>query len=224
MRILLVEDDKMIAETIRSGLIEQHYYVDVAHDGQQGEDLAWSNDYDLIILDIMLPKIDGKEVCRSLRREGVQIPILMLTALASESDIVAGLDLGADDYMTKPFSFAVLLARIRSLMRRQSEQKTSEIRVADLVIDTVCRTAERDGQALNLTAKEFALLEYFVMNKGRVLSRDAISEHVWDMHFDPRSNVIESLMKCLRQKVDKEYDVQLIHTVWGRGYRFGEYE
>jgi two-component system, OmpR family, copper resistance phosphate regulon response regulator CusR len=224
MRILLIEDDKMIAETIRSGLIEQRYYVDVAHDGRQGEDLAWSNDYDLIILDIMLPKVDGKEVCRSLRREGVQTPILMLTALASESDIIAGLDLGADDYLTKPFSFAVLLARIRSLIRRRSEHKTSEIRVADLVIDTVHRTAERRGQALNLTAKEFALLEYFVLNKGRVLSRDVISEHVWDMHFDPRSNVIESLMKCLRQKVDKEYDVQLIHTVWGRGYRFGENE
>jgi DNA-binding response OmpR family regulator len=193
----------------------------VAYDGRQGEDLAWSNDYDLIILDIMLPKMDGRQLCRSLRDEGVQIPILMLTALASESDIVAGLDLGADDYLTKPFSFAVLLARVRSLMRRQSGQKSSELRVADLVIDTVCRTAERGGQALNLTAKEFALLEYFVLNKGRLLSRDAISEHVWDMHFDPRSNVIESLMKCLRQKVDKEYDVQLIHTVWGRGYRFG---
>jgi DNA-binding response OmpR family regulator len=122
MRILLVEDDKMIAETIRSGLIGQHYYVDVAYDGRQGEDLAWSNDYDLIILDIMLPKMDGRQLCRSLRDEGVQIPILMLTALASESDIVAGLDLGADDYLTKPFSFAVLLARVRSLMRRQSGQ------------------------------------------------------------------------------------------------------
>jgi DNA-binding response OmpR family regulator len=222
MRILVVEDDEAIADIIRCGLVAQHYYVDIAADGETAVDLAWSNDYDLLILDIMLPKKNGRDVCRELRDEGLMTPILMLTALASEEDMISGLDIGADDYLTKPFSFNVLLARVRSLTRRQSEQKTAEIAVADLVLDTARRRVQRSGKAIELTAKEFALLEYFVLNKGKVLTREAISEHVWDMHFDPRSNVIESLMKCLRQKVDKDYSVQLIHTIRGIGYRLDE--
>jgi DNA-binding response OmpR family regulator len=222
MRILIVEDDVKIAEIIRRCLVEKHYSVDVAHDGHTGSDLAWCNDYDLLILDVMLPGMNGKELCRSLRAEGYKTPILMLTALSSEDDVAEGLDFGADDYLTKPFSFVVLLARIRSLTRRQSDEKLSEIRIADLVIDTASRNAQRNGSPIKLSAKEFALLEYFAHNKGRVLTREAISEHVWDINFDPRSNVIESLMKCLRQKVDKEHPIQLIHTIRGIGYRFDD--
>jgi DNA-binding response OmpR family regulator len=222
MRILVVEDDEAIADIIRCCLVSQHYYVDIAYDGKTAEDLAWSNDYDLIILDVMLPKKNGRDVCRALRQEGVVTPIMMLTALASEEDMITGLDIGADDYLTKPFSFSVLLARVRSLTRRQSEQKSAEICIADLIIDTARRSVQRSGKAIELTAKEFALLEYFVLNKGRVLTREAISEHVWDIHFDPRSNVIESLMKCLRHKVDKDYPIQLIHTIRGVGYRLDD--
>ena len=222
MRILIVEDDIDIAEMIRDGLVEKHYSVDLAHDGDTGHEMALCNDYDLIILDIMLPKMSGKEVCRTLRSERLETPILMLTALASTEDMVDGLDIGADDYLTKPFNFPVLQARIRSLTRRRSDQKTAEIRIADLVINTAFRTAHRNGQAINLTAKEFALLEYFAHNKGKVLTREAISEHVWDINFDPRSNVIESLMKCLRQKVDKGFEMQLINTVRGVGYCFND--
>jgi DNA-binding response OmpR family regulator len=222
MRILVVEDDADIADILRAGLVHHHYYVDVARDGVQGGELAWSNDYDLIILDVMLPKKNGKDLCRELRHEGLKTPILMLTALGSEEDVVEGLDTGADDYLTKPFNLSVFLARVRSLTRRQSEQKTAELSVADLVIDTARRSVQRNGKAIELTAKEFALLEYLVLNKGRVLTRNAISEHVWDMHYDPKSNVIESLVKCIRRKVDKHHPVRLIHTVRGVGYRCEE--
>jgi two-component system copper resistance phosphate regulon response regulator CusR len=222
MRILIVEDDVNIADVIKRGLVEQHYSVDLAYDGDAGCDLAWTNDYDLIILDVMLPKMNGNDVARSLRSEGVATPILMLTALGSVNDVIHGLDQGADDYLTKPFDFGVLLARVRSLTRRRSDQRTAEILIADLMIDTTRRTVARGGTAITLTAKEFALLEYFVLNKGRVLTRDAIGEHVWDINFDPRSNVIESLMHCLRHKIDKGYAFPLIHTVRGMGYRFDD--
>lgn len=219
MRILVVEDDQNIADVLRRGLVEQHYSVDVAHDGGQGAELAMVNDYDLLILDIMLPGMDGKSICRQVRGEGLLTPILMLTALGSAGDVITGLDSGADDYLTKPFDFGVLLARVRSLTRRRTEMRTTQMHVADLSIDTARRTVSRNDTPITLTAKEFALLEYFVLNKGKVLTREAIGEHVWDINFDPRSNVIESLIRFLRQKIDQEGKESMIQTIRGVGYR-----
>lgn len=222
MRVLIVEDNLNLADGIRRGLVEQHYSVDLAHDGELGLEYAQVNEYDLIILDILLPKLDGNAVCRELRKGGVATPILMLTALGSPRDVITGLDGGADDYLTKPFDFGVLLARVRSLTRRNSDQKTAEMTVADLVIDRATRIVTRNGRNIVTTAKEFALLEYFALNEGRVLTREEISEHVWDINFDPRSNVIDSLVRFLRQKIDKDHEVPLIHTVRGVGYCFSE--
>ena len=219
MRILVVEDDHKIADALYRGLTEQHYSVDLAFDGVEGEFLAQTNDYDIIILDIMLPKKYGWEVCKSLRQEKILTPILMLTALDSVEDKVRGLDEGADDYLTKPFNFRELLARVRSLARRQSDQKTSIVQVADLTLDTASRMVTRAGEKINLSAKEFALLEYFVMHKNKVLTREMISEHVWDMNFDPQSNVIDSFVRFLRQKIDKGFDPPLIQTLRGVGYK-----
>jgi DNA-binding response OmpR family regulator len=220
MRILIVEDDPGIANVIRRGLIDQHYSVDIAEDGELGLDLALCNDYDLVILDILLPKLDGRSLLKQLREAEFSPPVLMLTALDSPDDVVAALDLGADDYLSKPFDFNVLLARVRSLTRRRSNQRTARIEVGGLVLDTAHRTAMRDSVTLNLTSKEFALLEYFVMNQRKNLTRDEISEHVWDINFDPRSNVIESLVRFLRQKIDIPSGMSLIKTVRGIGYRF----
>jgi DNA-binding response OmpR family regulator len=219
MRILIVEDDTGIANALKRGLTRMTYSVDVAVDGEEGFELASVNDYDLIILDIMLPKMDGKSVCRALRKAGVATPILMLTALGSSNDMIEGLDDGADDYMTKPFDFGVLLARVRSLIRRSHDQTSTEIQIADLVIHTANRSVHRNGRPITLTAKEFALLEFFVLNKGKVVTREAIAEHIWDINFDPKSNVIESLVRLVRQKIDKDFDMQLIQTVRGVGYR-----
>ncbi|MBS1913698.1 MAG: response regulator transcription factor [Bacteroidetes bacterium] len=224
MRILIVEDDPNIAGEISRALVEGHYLVDIAQDGEEGEDLALSNDYDLILLDIMLPKRDGRAVCKAIRDEGIATPILMMTAMGQDEDVIHGLDVGADDYLVKPFRMGVLLARVRSLTRRRSEQKTTQLTAADLVLDTVKRTVSRSGVVIDLTAKEFALLEYFLMNKGRVLTREMISEHVWDMNFDPRSNVVDSLVRFLRQRIDKDFSPVLIHTVRGVGYRLMDEE
>jgi two-component system, OmpR family, copper resistance phosphate regulon response regulator CusR len=222
MRILLVEDDVKIADAIYRGLTEQHYSVDLAKDGEEGDYLAKTNDYDLLILDILLPKMDGWEVCRSIRSDKITTPILMLTALDSVDDKIRGLDYGADDYLTKPFNFGELLARIRSLVRRQSDEKTSIIEVANLKINTATREVSRDDKQINLSAKEFAMLEYFVHYKNKVLTREMISEHVWDMNFDPQSNVIDSFVRFLRQKIDKGFEPELIHTVRGVGYKFSD--
>jgi len=224
MRILVIEDDVNIADVMRRGLQEQHYSVDYSANGEEGEEMAQISDYDLIILDLMLPKKDGRAICRDLRGAGVATPILMLTALDAVEEKIRGLDAGADDYLTKPFHFGELLARVRSLIRRQSDHRKSEILVGDLTLDTARRSVERAGRSIALTAKEFALLEYFVMNKGKVLTREAISEHVWDMNFDPQSNVIDSFVRFLRQKIDKDFDSPLIHTVRGVGYRLSEQE
>lgn len=224
MRILIVEDDRAIADEIRRELSAQHYTVDMAADGEQGEDLALSNDYDLILLDLMLPKKDGRDVCRTLRSEGITTPILMMTALGDTEQVISGLDTGADDYLVKPFHIGVLLARIRSLARRHSDQKTAQLEVADLVLDAARRVVTRAGRTIDLTAKEFALLEYFLHNRERVLTREMISEHVWDMNFDPRSNVVDSLVRFLRQRIDKGFSKPLIHTVRGVGYRLSEEE
>ena len=222
MRILIIEDEVNLADALKRAFEEQHYSVDVSHTGKEGVFLANVNDYDLIILDIMLPDIDGWEVCKELRNDNIKIPILMLTALDSIDDKIKGLDGGADDYMTKPFDLRELMARARSLIRRQGEEKTSKIQVADLIMDTSERTVVRAGKEIQLSAKEFAMLEYFIMNKNKVLSREMISEHVWDMNFDPRSNVIDSFVRFLRQKMDKGFDKQLIHTVRGVGYKLSE--
>jgi two-component system, OmpR family, copper resistance phosphate regulon response regulator CusR len=222
MRILIIEDDEKIADALKRGLTEMHYSVDSAPNGEEGEYLACTNDYDLIILDIMLPGMDGWEVCKNIRKDKVTTPILMLTALDSVNDKIKGLDYGADDYLTKPFHLGELMARVRSLVRRQSQEKTSVIEVADIVIDTATRTVTRSGQNINLSAKEFSLLEYFIMNKNKVLTREMISEHVWDMNFDPQSNVIDSFVRFLRQKIDKGFEKQLIQTLRGTGYKFSE--
>ncbi|MCX6153108.1 MAG: response regulator transcription factor [Candidatus Kapabacteria bacterium] len=221
MRILIIEDDDKIANAISRGLTDQHYSVDMTDDGSEGEFMAKTNDYDLIILDIMLPKRNGFDVCKSIRNEGILTPILMLTALDSVDNKIKGLDFGADDYLTKPFHLGELLARIRSLVRRQSESKTSVIIIHDLEMDTANREVKRAGKKINLSSKEFALLEYFILNKNKVLTRQMITEHVWDMNFDPQSNVIDSFVRFLRAKIDKDFDQALIQTIRGVGYKFG---
>jgi DNA-binding response OmpR family regulator len=222
MRILIIEDEINLADSLKRAFKEQHYSVDVSNTGEDGIFLGNVNDYDLIVLDIMLSDIDGWEVCSRLRKDGVKTPILMLTALDTVDDKIKGLDEGADDYMTKPFDLRELMARARSLIRRQAEQKTTKVKVADLVMDTSERTVVRAGKEIKLSAKEFAMLEYFILNKKKVLTREMISEHVWDMNFDPQSNVIDSFVRFLRQKIDKGFDKQLICTIRGVGYKLSE--
>ncbi len=222
MRILIIEDEINLADSLKRAFKEQHYSVDVANTGEEGLFLGNVNDYDIIILDIMLPDIDGWTVCNRLRKEGVKTPVLMLTALDDVDDKIKGLDEGADDYMTKPFDLRELMARVRSLIRRQADQKTTKIQVADLLMDTSERTVVRAGKEIKLSAKEFAMLEYFILNKNKVLTREMISEHVWDMNFDPQSNVIDSFVRFLRHKMDKGFDKQLIQTIRGVGYKLSE--
>jgi len=221
MRILLIEDDSGIIETVGRELRDRHYVVDIASDGIRGEEMALVNDYDLIILDLMLPGKGGREVCQALRREGCAAPILMMTALGRNQDIVDGLDLGADDYLVKPIHPSVLMARVRSLTRRRSDHKSSRIHVDDLVIDTARQIVMRHDARIHLSAKEFALLEYLARNQERVVTREMISENLWDMNFDPRSNVVDSLVRFLRLRIDRGFGKPLIHTVRGMGYRFG---
>lgn len=218
MRILIVEDEKKVARFIQQGLEEEHYSVDVAHDGERGALLAETQGYDLLILDVMLPKLSGIEITRRLRASRVATPILMLTAKTATEDTVAGLDSGADDYLTKPFAFAELLARVRSLLRRGSKEKSTVLSIAELELDTVSHKAKRGDRAIDLTAKEYALLEYFLRNKNRVLSRTIISEHIWDYNFDTGTNLIDVYVNHLRNKVDSGFEKKLIHTVRGVGY------
>jgi heavy metal response regulator len=218
MRILVVEDEKKVARFIQQGLEEEHYSVDVANDGEKGAVMAEIQTYDLIILDVMLPSMNGFEITRRLRSSKLTTPILMLTAKTATDDKVAGLDSGADDYLTKPFAFAELLARVRSLLRRGSLEKTTLLTCADLELDTVTHKARRAGKQIDLTAKEYALLEYFLRNKDRVLSRTIISEHIWDYNFDTGTNLIDVYVNHLRNKIDSGFDRRLIHTVRGVGY------
>lgn len=218
MRLLLVEDEARMARFIARGLREQAYAVDVVTNGEDALYQAAINTYDAIILDVMIPKKDGFTVCRELRAEGVRVPVLMLTARDAVEDRIEGLDTGADDYLTKPFEFGELLARLRALLRRGSELRSTVIEVADLLIDTRGQQARRRGQLLNLTTKEYALLEYLARNAGRVVGREEIAEHVWDESFDPFSNLIEVYINRLRRKVDGPFDVPLIHTRRGAGY------
>ncbi len=218
MRILIVEDEKKVASFIKKGLVEESYAVDVAYDGEEGLFLAENNEYDLVILDVMLPKKTGLEILKELRGGNIQTPVMMLTAKDSVSDKVKGLDFGCDDYLTKPFAFDELLARIRALMRRGTKEKSVQLKVADLVMDLSTRKVTRAGQDIDLTSKEYALLEYFVRNKGRILTRTNIAEHVWDYNFDSFTNVIDVYINYLRNKIDKDFPHKLIHTVRGVGY------
>ncbi|MGE5430024.1 MAG: response regulator transcription factor [Syntrophomonadaceae bacterium] len=222
MRILIIEDDNKISSAIAKGLRQESFAVDQAFDGVQGENLAKINDYDAIILDIRLPLQDGFKTCLNLRRDNIMTPILMLTALDDVADKIKGLDNGADDYLAKPFHFGELLARLRSLIRRNSKIRTTVIDKYGISLDQNTHKAIRDGKEIMLTAKEYSLLELFMLNSNRILSREMISEHLWDMNFDPKSNIIESYVKFLRQKLDNGFSKQLIHTVRGSGYMFSE--
>ena len=218
MRILVIEDEKKVATFIKKGLVEEHYAVDTAFDGEEGLYLAEINQYDLIVLDLMIPKIDGFGVLKKIRERKNTVPILVLTAKDSVEDTVRGLDAGCDDYLTKPFVFAELLARIRALLRRDKKEKESVLRIADLSLSIVTHKVMRQGKEIELTSKEYALLEYFMRNPEKVLTRTMISEHVWDYHFDSNTNVIDVYVNYLRKKIDKDFDPKLIHTVRGIGY------
>ncbi len=218
MRILLVEDEPDAAQMLAKGLREQSYAVDVAADGETAVYQAGVNDYDLVILDVMLPRKDGFEVCRELRAEGLTFPILMLTARDAPPDRVAGLDTGADDYLTKPFDFHELLARLRALLRRGPALRPETVEVADLSIDMRARRVRRGGCQIELTAKEYALLEYLARRAGEVVSRAEIAEHVWEENFDPFSNLIEVYVQRLRRKIDEGYMPKLLRTRRGEGY------
>ena len=217
MRLLLAEDDRYLSAMLSKGLREHAYAVDVVPDGEAAVALAAINEYDVIVLDVMMPRRDGFSVCRELRRRGIAAPVLMLTARDSVSDKVEGLDAGADDYLAKPFEFAELLARLRALLRRAREIREPEITIADLVVDTRGQTARRGGTLLPLTTKEYALLEYLARNAGRVVGRADISAHVWDDNHDPGSNAIDVCVTRLRRKVDSGR-APLIHTRRGAGY------
>jgi two-component system copper resistance phosphate regulon response regulator CusR len=218
MRILVVEDEPKAAEFLRKGLVEAGFVVDVAVDGVEGQYLAAGFDYQLVILDAMLPGRDGWTVLAELRRLGRQMPVLLLTARGDVADRVRGLDLGADDYLVKPYAFTELLARVRALLRRRGEQRPQVLTVADLRIDLHGLRAERGGQRLELAPKEFALLSLLARRQGEVLSRHIIAEQVWDMNFDSDSNVVDVAVRRLRRKVDDPWPAKLIHTVRGMGY------
>lgn len=221
MRLLILEDNVKMAAGLQKGLREHGYAADVSHSGYEGEDLAATGTYDVILLDVMLPDRDGIEVCRNLRRREVTSRILLLTALNSTDDKVSGLDAGADDYLPKPFEFEELLARIRALLRRGSASESRHLRCEDLELDLYTRVAKRGTQTFELSNKEFALLEYLMRNPNRVLSRTQIGEKVWDMNFQPTSNVVDVYVSALRRKLDHGFPTELIHTIKGVGYRFG---
>ncbi|UPL50282.1 response regulator transcription factor [Hymenobacter sublimis] len=220
MKILLVEDEPKVASFLHQGLTEQHHTVDLAADGLLGLRLAQAGTYDLLILDNLLPGLSGLELCRQVRAQDTGVPILMLTALGETDDKIRGLDAGADDYLVKPFAFQELLARIRALTRRRQEMPTTEavLRLADLTLDPVRKVVQRAGQTIQLTAREFALLEYLLRNQNRVVSRVDILEHVWETSFDTGSNVIDVYINFLRKKLDKDFTPKLIYTLVGMGY------
>ena len=218
MHILVVEDERRLAYLLRRVLLEERHTVDLAHDGEAGLDLALSDTYDVVILDLMLPGIDGIEICRQMRAEHIMSPVLMLTARGAVEDRVTGLNVGADDYLTKPFAFAELLVRVKALLRRGPVSRSSVVRVADLELDRLAQQVRRAGKRIDLTAKEFSLLEYLMSNAGRVLSRTMIIEHVWDHSFDGITNIVDVYVRHLRSKVDDPFEQKLIGTVRGVGY------
>ena len=224
MRILIVEDEPKTAAYVSKGLTEHAYVVDIASNGIEGLHLATSGHYDLILLDVMLPGADGWSVLENLRRQR-QTPVLFLSARDAVADRVKGLELGADDYLVKPFAFSELLARIRTLLRRGAAVQTEQrVRVADLDVDLVRRRVTRGGERIDLTAKEYALLDYFVRHVGEVVSRTLIAEHVWDMNFDSDTNVVDVAVRRLRAKLDDRFETKLIHTIRGVGYVFDSQE
>ena len=220
MRVLVVEDERKVASFIRQGLQEEGHAVEVAADGAAALDLLLdAPGYDLIVLDLMLPKRDGFDVLKTVRQRRIQTPVLVLTARDTVSDKVAGLDLGADDYLTKPFAFEELLARARALMRRGAGQRAPVLRLSDLALDPATRAVTRNNRRITLTAREYALLEYFLRNAGRVLTRPMIAQHVWGLDFDPESNIVDVYVGYLRRKIDGEGERRLLHTVRGAGYK-----
>ena len=218
MRILVVEDEKIVADVIKRGLEGEGYEVDVAYDGEDGVQQAQQHSYDLLILDIVLPCMDGLRVLEELRKLGMTMPVLMLTARGSSDDIVAGLDAGSDEYLTKPFAFAELSARVRALVRRGGRDRGAELLIADLRIDPVSRKVWRNGNEIDLTIKEYGLLEFLARNAGTVVTRSMIAERVWKNSFESFTNIIDVYVNYVRKKVDKGFDRKLIHTVRGQGY------
>ncbi len=218
MRILLVEDEKKVASFVKKGLEEEYYSVDVAFDGKNGLHLALTGEHDLIILDVMLPHKDGFSILKEIRSEKISTPVLFLTAKDTLSDKVQGLDIGADDYLPKPFAFEELLARVRALLRRHSSQKDLILKVFDLSLDTQTHTVTRNNLEIKLTPREYSILEYLMRNKNRVISRTVLSEHVYDYHFDTNTNVLDVYINKLRNKIDKNSDSPVIQTIRGVGY------
>ncbi len=219
MRILVVDDDRRLCSVIKRGLLEETYAVDVAYDGEEGEYMGEVNPYDLIILDIMMPKKDGIEMCKELRSKRINTPILMLTAKDAVDDRVRGLDAGADDYMVKPFSFNELLARVRALLRREAITKSPEIKLGDLVLNTLTREVRRGDRTIELTTKEYVILEYFMRHPNVVVTRTMLEEHAWDYDFDSMSNLIDVYIRRLRRKLDDNENESVLQTVRGAGYR-----
>jgi DNA-binding response OmpR family regulator len=221
MRALVIEDNPKMARGIQSGLEEAGFVTEVSNTGFEGEEMAAGQQYDIIVLDLMLPDRDGIEICRNLRRRKVSTPLLMLTALGSTEDKINGLDAGADDFLPKPFKFEELLARIRAILRRGQATEGKTLRCDDLELDLYTRRATRGGESWDLASREYSLLEYLMRNQNRVLSRTQIGEHVWHLDFEPTSNVIDVYISALRKKIDKNGQRPLIHTIKNAGYRFG---
>ncbi|PUU88964.1 MULTISPECIES: response regulator transcription factor [Halanaerobium] len=219
MRILVVEDEKDLSDVIKKGLEEEGFVVDTVSDGQQAVNFAWDYEYDIIILDLMLPVKNGMEALKEIREYGINTAILILTAKDMVEDKIKGLNSGADDYLTKPFAFGELVARVRALLRRGIEENNNQLMTGDLVIDTVNHKVLRGGIEIPLTVKEYAVLEYLTRNRGQVLSRTQIEEHVWDYRYGNTSNIVDVYIRYLRQKIDNDFEPKLIETVHGRGYR-----
>lgn len=219
MRILLIEDNHRLNQSLKLSLIEEGYAVDAAYDGEEGQELAEAAPYDAIVLDILLPRKDGLEVCRALRQRRVNTPILMLTARDTVEDRVRGLDSGADDYLVKPFALNELLARLRALLRREAAQKSALLGVGDLTLDPASQQVRRGGQMLDLTAKLYALLEYFMRHHNQILTREMVEQHVWSYDFDCTSNVVDVYVRRLRRQIDDPFEVKLLETIRGAGYR-----
>lgn len=226
LKILVIEDEPKVSAFIKSGLEENNCVVDIAYDGQIGEKLAFANEYNIVILDIIIPYINGLELCKKIKSKKPDIPILMLTALGTTDDKVTGFEAGADDYLVKPFEFKELLVRIKALTRRTFTvpEISNKLKVADLELDLNKKVALRGGKTIELTAKEYSLLEYFMRNQGRVVSRIDISEKVWDINFDTGTNVVDVYVNILRKKIDKDFTPKLIHTKVGMGYMFTKEE
>ncbi len=218
MRILVVEDERKVASFIKRGLEATHYSVDVEHDGETGLKRLLEGEYDLAILDVMLPRLDGLSLMKKIRQQRVNVPILLLTARVTVADKVMGLDLGADDYLTKPFAFEELLARVRALLRRGAPTQPAILTIADLRLDPVTREVSRGNKRIDLTAKEFALLEFLLRRRNQVLSRTVIAQHVWGIDYDSFTNVIDVYVNYLRKKIDNDFEPKLIHSVRGVGY------